>query len=687
MKKKSFQLNLSGVPSEWIHIPQPVMQFSPGDQKNVTISIQPPPPPDGRAGNYTLEFELSSQVEPGYKATLERQLTVAAYEIQGEAGVLVEFTQYSVAPGSSATIRLLLSNNGAESEFFEASLTGIPGGWVTTSTPIKTLGADEQGELFFNVQPPPPPDGRVGRYPIVIRIFGQSAPENVLEIGATLTVAAYEIKGRIGVLMEATQFVVNPGTVVTILIVLLNQGLTEDYFKLSVSGVPVNWVSSAAPVTHLQPGEQKEITLQVQPPRHAKSKAGRNAFKIHFISQNSPEQTAEVECILTVGVYSLFSSELRPPQIEAGQTAQVAVENKGNIQGNFNIKWSSEDLQFEPVDVQDLAVAAGEIGAAEFQAAPIRRQLLGGESEYPYSVQVRSRDGGGETLSGKVTAHAWIPIWVIPVVLVLCLAAACITTYLLLQRQTDVSAADQATQTASSNQTAAAVIGEEDTDGDGLTNREETEIGTDPNNPDTDTDLLQDGPEVKVYITNPLLPDTDGDALSDGDEVERGTDPLRPDSDTDQLNDGDEVQRGTDPLVPDSDRDGLGDGDEVQRATNPLNPDTDEDKLFDGHEVQIGSNPLDPDTDKDKLMDGDETPPCPDPLDPDTDKDSIIDGDDPDPCDPANPSITASAIPPTETPLPPTVPPTLPPTGEPTEPVVDIGKGAIVFESKPGRQC
>jgi len=678
---ETFQLSLLGVPSDWIYIPQPVKQFIPGDKKDVTVSIHPPAPPESRAGNYRLEFELSSLGEPGYKAALDCQLTVAAYEIQGETGVLVESTQYSVPPGKSGVIRLLLSNNSPSRETFEASLTGIPGEWVSTSTPIKTLGDGEQGELLFNVQPPPLPKGRVGRYPIVIRLFGQSAPDKIIEIGATLTVAAYENKGRIGVLMEATQFAVNPGTQIAIPIVLLNQGLTEDSFKLAVSGIPVNWVSTASPVTRLLPGEQKEITLLVQPPRHAKSKAGRNAFKISIISQNSPEQTAEVECILTVGVYSLFSSELRPPQIEAGHTAQVVVENKGNIQGTFNIKWSSEDLQFEPAEVQEIAVAAGEIGAAEFQAAPLRRQLIGGESEYPYAVQVRSKDGGGETLSGKVNAHAWVPVWVIPVVLVFCLAVACLTTYLLLQRQTDVSEAEQAIQTASANQTAAAIIGEEDTDGDGLTNREEAEIGTDPDNPDTDADLLQDGPEVKVYITNPLYPDTDGDVLSDGDEVGRGTDPLRPDSDTDQLNDGDEVQRGTDPLIPDSDQDGLGDGDEVQRSTDPLKPDTDEDKLYDGPEVQNGTNPLDPDTDKDKLMDGDETPPCPDPLNPDTDGDSIIDGEDPDPCDPANPSITASAIPPTETPLPPTVPPTASPTGEPTEPVVNIGRGTIVFES------
>ncbi len=66
----------------------------------------------------------------------------------------------------------------------------------------------------------------------------------------------------------------------------------------------------------------------------------------------------------------------------------------------------------------------------------------------------------------------------------------------------------------------------EDPDHDGLTNLEEYQYGTDPNNPDTDGDGLTDGDEVHIYHTNPLLWDTDGDGISDGVEVRTGSDPL-----------------------------------------------------------------------------------------------------------------------------------------------------------------
>ncbi len=65
-----------------------------------------------------------------------------------------------------------------------------------------------------------------------------------------------------------------------------------------------------------------------------------------------------------------------------------------------------------------------------------------------------------------------------------------------------------------------------DTDGDGLTDNEEATIGTNPNNADTDQDLLKDGEEVKTYGTDPLKMDTDNDGVDDRSELQNGTDPL-----------------------------------------------------------------------------------------------------------------------------------------------------------------
>ncbi|MBN2802790.1 MAG: OmpA family protein [Deltaproteobacteria bacterium] len=202
-----------------------------------------------------------------------------------------------------------------------------------------------------------------------------------------------------------------------------------------------------------------------------------------------------------------------------------------------------------------------------------------------------------------------------------------------------------------------------DADGDGLTNDQETTLGTDPNNPDSDNDGIDDGVESggdefhDAGETDPMDPDSDNDGLEDGmeDSNQNGildsgeTDPLNPDSDNDGIEDGVEdgnhngtVDGGeTDPLDPDSDNDGLEDGVEDANQdgtvdageTDPLDDDSDDDGLLDGTEdsnhngtVDTGeTDPLDADTDDGGVNDGTEVADGTDPLD-GTDDDPDNDG-------------------------------------------------------------
>ena len=147
----------------------------------------------------------------------------------------------------------------------------------------------------------------------------------------------------------------------------------------------------------------------------------------------------------------------------------------------------------------------------------------------------------------------------------------------------------------------------EDSDGDGLPDREESQVHhTDSQLSDTDTDGLSDGLEVNQYWTLPLVADTDGDGFLDGVEVRLNSDPndggskpdpenpLFNDLDGDGISNSEEKEFGSDPQRVDTDFDNLTDYEEIRKYfTNPVLVDTDGDGVWDGDEVQEGTDPGD----------------------------------------------------------------------------------------------
>jgi len=66
---------------------------------------------------------------------------------------------------------------------------------------------------------------------------------------------------------------------------------------------------------------------------------------------------------------------------------------------------------------------------------------------------------------------------------------------------------------------------------------------------------------------------SDGDCLSDREEAELGTDPELSDSDGDGIDDCEELELGLDPTLGDSDGDGFSDADEIACVSDPLDGD------------------------------------------------------------------------------------------------------------------
>lgn len=149
-----------------------------------------------------------------------------------------------------------------------------------------------------------------------------------------------------------------------------------------------------------------------------------------------------------------------------------------------------------------------------------------------------------------------------------------------------------------------------DTDGDGLIDLDEITIGSDPLKSDTDGDRLSDGFEVNLSLTDPLkkisdgqnisddLRDEDNDGLNNYEESIYNGNPNNADSDGDLLLDIDEIGG-----LPTDIQEGLRATKSLVYNTMLFNSDSDSDGLLDGTEINCGLDPNKSDSKGDGVKD------------------------------------------------------------------------------------
>jgi hypothetical protein len=416
------------------------------------------------------------------------------------------------------------------------------------------LQPGEQRSINLIIQPPQPLNSHATRLYFRIMAKGYQFTDDVAEVECKLTVAAYEVAGLVDLLLGSRQYAVEPGSEVNIPVTLINQSSVMDTFHITLEGLPSKWILTTGSAVLLLPGQETIITLSIRPPRNPMSHAGWIEFKICVESLQQPNHPTEAKCKLIIKPFYVFSGFIRPGKFKSGELSSINIKNQGNTNQTYQIAFISEDGDLEftiirpPNIVQsrdtpptavlsletpfnigqppELSISGGEVETLMFKARPRWRPLIGNEVFYPFITQITTYGENTKIINGVITAKAWMPLWLFTISLLFFLAVCLIFAgirFLNIQNPQ----ASRVTQTAAYYQTLHASITVAaptstmsltlgpDTDGDGLSDLDESSIGTDPLNPDTDSDQLLDSQE-SLPCPDPLNPDSDGDGIVDG---------------------------------------------------------------------------------------------------------------------------------------------------------------------------
>lgn len=421
---------------------------------------------------------------------------------------------------------------------------------------------------------------------------------------------------QISLAVNPSKIDVTPGSRADVQIELLNQSSTVGHFVVSVEGLFPEWVTAPDHALQLLPGARGALPLTIHIPRESRAVADQRHFQVVVRREGASQTIATTDCTLNIRPFSQFSMDMRPLRLQSGGICRVLIENEGNTPMAFRVagRDPAESITFEAAgspakggasSSASLTIGPGQRETVDLQLKAKDRPFIGSIRTAPFEVQVRPQSGQEQTVSGQLEVTPILPRWLVPLLgillLILCLSGGGLLAFFNNQNARATETAEAATAIFLANQgteealdeiaaqetaealeatsVAATATAEEaarlgDNDNDGLTNSQEEEMSTDPENADTDGDGLLDGAEVNQHGTDPLNPDSDNDGLSDGDEINNyNTAPNNPDTDGDGLTDGEEVNDiGTSPTDPDTDGDGLNDDVEVSGGTDPLDP-------------------------------------------------------------------------------------------------------------------
>ncbi len=369
---------------------------------------------------------------------------------------------------------------------------------------------------------------------------------------------------KIGLSVPIKVVTVAPGSSITLSLEVHNQSERVDHFKVEVNGLPQEWYTVLSAPLYLLPNNRETTSITFHPPLASSSSAGAHAFEIHVSASAQMQRdqsgnevkTRDGKLIklkavaeqgtLIIQPFQGFTALLDPTRARGKMRPEVTITNTGNTHTSYMIEARDrEQMLLLEMSGKQYRLAPGQSDYASIRIKPRGRPFLGVERSYPFEAVVTPLDSKvpPQTLTGDYTVKPRFPIWILSFLILAIVLCALLSLFLfsqynalLAQTQTVTAQAVTATFQTALAQTpvVATEIALSDPDSDGLSNIREGQLGTDPNNADTDADGLNDGEEVRIWGTDPLKRDTDGDSLTDGTEVNvLGTDPLRPDTDGD----------------------------------------------------------------------------------------------------------------------------------------------------------
>ncbi len=177
--------------------------------------------------------------------------------------VVLSQSEYSVVPGESVQIPVILHNQGEHMDQLHLSVAGIPREWVALPMPTASLSPGAQQLISLTISPPRTYSTTPARYPLQIQVNSQHLTITKLVTQCTLQVTAYTK-------FQSGLFQAEGANDQQLQVRLSNQGNTPQIFQLNWRSLERGIIFNPPEVmVQVPPGNLMAVTTTVRPQQRA----------------------------------------------------------------------------------------------------------------------------------------------------------------------------------------------------------------------------------------------------------------------------------------------------------------------------------------------------------------------------------------------------------------------------------
>ncbi len=223
---------------------------------------------------------------------------------------------------------------------------------------------------------------------------------------------------------------VTPGAYIQANLNIYNVGPTVDHYKVEIEGIPKEWVRLDRSEIALDPQSDASILISFKPLRRSESAPGDYSVIVRVRAESAPNQPVEAPMTLTLRSFSGFGMVLGTIRVESGSPFELHMHNQGS--GPLTLALSGATpgnaLKFD-IRPPKVTLAPGERKSIRGYIQPKRRTLVGPSHERRFDVLAHSQDASGflaamqGTFVEKSALPVWVPTLLIPIALILMIAA------------------------------------------------------------------------------------------------------------------------------------------------------------------------------------------------------------------------------------------------------------------------